>query len=79
MLTLIGGRSEVEMTREDVEALIRIDPVLKKLNLSLFCLRCNGLGNPDGVRSVNGLGDSKWLVECGCSIRMHRRHADPSK
>ena len=72
------GRSELDMTRDEAEMLIRIEPVLKKLHLSLFCTRCHAAGEPDGVRAANSASDAKWLVECGCSVRMHQRHAGPS-
>jgi len=78
VLTLIGGRQEIELTREDVEALIRVEGPLKKMGLSLVCQRCHAFGNPDGVRAANSPSDSQWMVECGCTVRLHRRHAPPT-
>lgn len=75
MLTLMGGRAEIEMTERDAELLAAIVPTLAKLRLSLYCERCNKLGNHDGVRAANGLDDPKWTVECGCTIRVRQRRA----
>jgi hypothetical protein len=74
----LAGRAELEMTQADSEALIRVEQTLKKLNLSLFCTRCHALGNPDGVKAANHPSDHTWLVECGCSLRIQRRHHDPA-
>ncbi len=75
MLTLMGGRAEIEMTERDAELLAAIVPTLAKLRLSLFCERCYKLGNHDGVRAANGLDDPTWVVECGCTTRVRRRRA----
>ena len=39
----------VPMTRAEITALIHIEPVLRRLGLSLYCLRCHGRGQKDGV------------------------------
>jgi hypothetical protein len=71
------GRPEVSMTREEVQTLIDIEPVLKKLHLSLYCKRCHARGMKDGVSAKNHDSDSAWSLECGCSVRTFRRMAEP--
>lgn len=70
---LLAGRGEIEMSQRDVELLQAIEGTLKKLHLSLYCQRCQALGNPDGVRAANHPNDTTWTVTCGCSVRIQRR------
>jgi hypothetical protein len=73
MLTIIGGRAEIDMTQREADLLAALVPVMDKLRLSFFCTRCQALGNNDGVRAVNGELDEKWIVECSCSLRILNR------
>lgn len=77
MSVLLTSRGEIEMTARDAQLLIDIEDTLKRLGLSLYCRRCHALGNSDGVRARNAPGDSRWLVECGCTVRVQRRQPDP--
>ena len=66
---------KIQMRRDEVAALIRVEPVLQRLGLSLYCIRCHGRGDPDGVRALNGPEDPVWTVECGCMIRAYQRES----
>jgi hypothetical protein len=61
------------MTRAEVSALISIEPVLRRLGLSLYCVRCHGRGQKDGIRAANDPSDKEWVVECGCCERIYHR------
>jgi hypothetical protein len=65
--------NDVTMSRQDVRAMIEIEPVLQRLGLSLFCLRCFNAGRPDGVRCANGDEDTVWTIDCGCCSRRYVR------
>jgi hypothetical protein len=71
MTTKIPDR--IAMTRDEVLALVRVEPVLQRLGLSLYCLRCHARGEKDGVRALNGPDDPELVVECGCMIRAYRQ------
>lgn len=62
----------LDMTKREVLLLIAIEPVLKRLGLSLYCLRCYANGDPDGVRADNHETDRELVVECGCMTRRYR-------
>jgi hypothetical protein len=62
----------MEMTRKEVTLLIAIEPVLRRLGLSLYCLRCHANGNPDGVRAGNHMTDPELVIECGCMTRRYK-------
>ena len=61
----------MEMSRKEVDLLIAIEPVLRRLGLSLYCLRCHATGQPDGVRANNAKDDTELVVECGCMTRRY--------
>lgn len=63
------------MSREEVGAMIEIEPILAKLGLSLFCLRCHAAGRADGVKAANAPSDQEWIIECGCTLRRYRRES----
>ena len=67
---------QIPMNRSEVMALIAIEPILKRLGLSLFCLRCHGRGQRDGVRCDNDPTDKVLRVECGCCVRVYHRGAN---
>jgi hypothetical protein len=71
----IVGRRQVEMTDAEVHVMIEIEPVLKKLGLSLYCERCyeSGVG-AGGITCKNHPTDHTWTIECLCSVRTYRRH-----
>jgi hypothetical protein len=69
------GRLQQSMTREEIQMMIDIEPVLKKLHLSLYCRRCHAMGEKDGVQAKNHMGDADWRIECGCTVRTFQRHA----
>ena len=77
MIPIIGQRmplamrSEIDMTKRDAEILIAMVPMMAKLALGFFCLKCNS-----GVRANNHPEDEKWIVECECSLRILQRR-DP--
>lgn len=75
---MLVGRRDVEMDGREIATLIEIEDVLRKLDLSLFCLRCHSAGLNDGVRCQNHPTDHTWTVECGCSVRTYRRLKPPS-
>jgi hypothetical protein len=61
----------VQMTRHEVQLLIAIEPVLRRLGMSLYCLRCHAKGIPDGVRAMNAPEAREVVVECGCMTRRY--------
>ena len=66
----------VPMTRAEVTAIIHIEPVLRRLGLSLYCLRCHGRGQKDGVRANNDPSDKEYVLECGCCTRVYHRETE---
>lgn len=64
---------KIHMTREEVRLLIQIEPVLRRLGLSLYCLRCHARGERDGVRALNHPDDPEWHIECGCTDRIYHQ------
>jgi hypothetical protein len=62
----------IEMTRQEVQLFVAIEPVLRRLGLSLFCLRCHARGIPDGVRAANSPDANELVVECGCMTRRYK-------
>jgi hypothetical protein len=62
---------KVHMTRDEVRLLIQIEPVLQRLHLSLYCLRCHARGEKDGVRAMNHPDDQELKLECGCTVRAY--------
>lgn len=62
----------MEMSRKEVEQLMAIEPVLRRLGLSLYCLRCHATGQPDGVRANNSPDAKELVVECGCMTRRYQ-------
>jgi hypothetical protein len=62
----------MDLSRREVELLIAIEPVLRRLGLSLYCLRCHATGQPDGVRANNAPDDKELVVECGCMTRRYK-------
>jgi hypothetical protein len=62
----------MDLSRREVELLIAIEPVLRRLGLSLYCLRCHATGQPDGVRANNAEDDKELVVECGCMTRRYK-------
>jgi hypothetical protein len=62
----------MEMSRKEVELLMAIEPVLKRLGMSLYCVRCHAKGIPDGVRANNAPTDHELVVECGCMTRRYK-------
>lgn len=62
---------KVHMTREEVVAMIKIEPILRRLGLSLYCLRCHAMGQKDGVRALNHPDDPELKLECGCTVRAY--------
>jgi len=67
----------IAMTRHEVMGLIAIEPILKRLGLSLYCLRCHARGEKDGVRADNDITASELVVQCGCATRVYRRSTAP--
>ena len=63
----------LQITRHEVMGLINIEPILKRLNLSLYCMKCHAQGRPDGVRANNSESDAELIVECGCTTRVYSR------
>jgi hypothetical protein len=64
---------KLAMTRREVQLMIAIEPVLKRLGLSLFCVKCQALGLPDGIRAGNDLHATELVIECGCTTRVYNR------
>jgi hypothetical protein len=70
---MITGKLErMEMSRKEVELLMAIEPVLRRLGMSLYCVRCHAKGIPDGVRADNTPGAKELVVECGCMTRRYQ-------
>ena len=70
-----AGLDVMAMTREEVQQLIAIEPVMKRLGLSFYCVRCHRLGIPDGVRASNDPQARDLVVECGCMVRKFIRES----
>ena len=66
----------VPMTRAEITALIHIEPVLRRLGLSLYCLRCHGRGQKDGCRADNSPTDTEYMLECGALRRIYHRETE---
>ena len=64
----------IAMTKPEVQALIAIEPILRRLGLSLYCLRCHANGDPDGVRANNATDAPELVVTCGCAVRRYIRN-----
>jgi hypothetical protein len=62
----------MDISRHEVHLLIAIEPVLRRLGLSLYCVRCHAKGIPDGVRADNSETDKELVVECGCMTRRYK-------
>lgn len=57
-----------------VEMLIALSDVLNQNGLGLFCMKCQRLGMPDGVKADNTAGSDVFRLSCGCATRVfHRR------
>jgi hypothetical protein len=69
---ITGKLERMEMSRREVEQLMAIEPVLRRLGLSLYCIRCHATGQPDGVRANNAPDASELVVECGCMTRRYK-------
>lgn len=69
ILDLNGHRLKSESTYDPrlVAALAILDPLLREQGLSLYCMKCHALGQPDGVRGLSAAGE--YILECGCSRR----------
>ena len=52
------------------QSLATLEPLLRELGLSLYCMRCHGLGMPDGVQGNNDPKGDKVEINCGCSHRI---------
>ncbi|HYE86865.1 MAG TPA: hypothetical protein VEA16_10955 [Vicinamibacterales bacterium] len=67
---VLVGRESIEVSEREMLMLATIDPLLKKLRLSLYCPKCWALGTSDGaIRGNNHLNDKSWTIECACSVR----------
>ena len=77
MTTKIADLDVLAMTRDEVQQLIAIEAVLHRLGLSLFCLRCQARGIPDGVRANNDPQAKELIVACGCMVRKYQRETEP--
>jgi hypothetical protein len=64
-------RKQVQsLTRAQVKALIDLDPLLRSLGLSLYCVNCQRLGLPDGVQGDNDPNALTLKVTCSCTDRV---------
>jgi hypothetical protein len=70
-------RALVPMTLGDVQAFSRIEPILKRLGLSVYCVRCWGTDTSEGgVVASNDPTDATVRISCDCSDRVYRRTPD---
>lgn len=68
---LLVGRGQITLTEREMLMFATIEPLLKKAQLSLHCPRCYAMGLSDGgLRGNNSPSDTKWTIECNCSVRM---------
>lgn len=68
---LLVGRERIEVAKREMLIIATIEPLLKKLRLSLYCPKCYQQGLSDGgLRGNNSLDDARWTLECNCSVRM---------
>jgi len=74
-----SGRKANRVTETDfdprlVQRLIELNDLLKQNGLSLFCLKCHRLGQPDGVTADNRPDSDTYRLSCGCATRVfHKR------
>lgn len=61
------AKRETEYDPRLVAALAILEPLLKEQGLSLYCVRCHAIGQPDGLRGLSAPG--AYILECGCSRR----------
>jgi len=64
---------QIQMSRHEVLAMIAIEPILRRLGLSLYCLRCHARGEKDGIKAGNDITASTLTIECGCATRIYQR------
>jgi hypothetical protein len=71
--TAIAIPEELPVRVEDMAILAKLEGVLSRTRLSLYCPRCHANGAPDGVVGQNALTDHELSVRCGCTNRVTRR------
>jgi hypothetical protein len=76
-MTKLADLDVLAMTRDEVQQLIAIEAVMKRLGLSFYCLRCHARGIPDGVRASNDPQAKELVVACGCMVRKYHRETEP--
>lgn len=62
-----------------VEMLIALSDVLNQNGLGLFCMKCQRLGLPDGVKADNTQGSDIYRLSCGCATRVFHRRTGKEK
>ena len=72
----IADLEVMAMTKDETQQLIAIEAVMRRLGLSFYCIRCHGLGLPDGVRASNDPQAKELVVSCGCMVRKYVRKFD---
>ena len=62
--------TEVQFDPRLVEMLISLSDLLRQNGLGLHCMKCNRLGQPDGVKADNRPESDTYRLSCGCSVRV---------
>jgi hypothetical protein len=69
----VSEKDIVPMRAEEVRVLMAAEPIMKRLGLSLFCLRCHAKGEKDGVEARSNDSVSEVTIRCGCAVRRYVR------
>lgn len=78
MILNLDGRPASKQTEATfdprlVEKLIALSDLLNQNGLGLFCMKCQRLGLPDGVKADNTQGSDVYRLSCGCATRVFHR------
>jgi len=68
-------RQSIDVDSREVQALIALEPMLRKMRLHLACPRClaAGMGQQALVGGDNDASDAVWKVSCQCTDRTYHR------
>ncbi len=76
IIPILGqSRDTKELTELEVQVLIEIEPLLRKMRLHLACPKCLAAGHGTNalVGGNNGVADQVWSVDCQCTSRKFHR------
>lgn len=74
-----GPVTETTLDPKLILFLTALDAVLKDNGLSIYCMRCNRLGLPDGVKAENDTASDVFSIDCGCAHRTFHKVTGKNK